>query len=233
MSPLTQLHADLWVCPVPYRVMGLALGRELVAVRLPGGGLWIHSPIPVEDDLRAALDALGGVQHVVGPNCYHDECLWRFQHEYPGAKFHAAPGLAKLKPTVRFGAELSDQPHPDWAPVIEQHLVRGMPKLNEVVFFHPASRSLLLADLAFNLGPPGPLLTALAMRLNGIWGRFGPSRFCRGLMADKVALRSSLDRILAWDFDRIIVGHGRNVETAGKQVFREAFEFVEQAIAES
>jgi hypothetical protein len=226
MPPLTQLQADLWICPVPYRVMGIALGRQLVAIRLPGGGLWIHSPVPVTPDLAAALAALGGVRHVVGPNRHHDECLWRFQQAYPTALFHAAPGLAALKPKVRFGAELSDTPHPDWAPVLGQHLVRGMPKFNEVVFFHPASRSLLLADLAFNLRPPAPLFTALAMRANGAWGRFGPSRVCRKFMADTSAVRASLDRILAWDFDRIIVGHGRNIETGGKQVFREAFSFV-------
>ncbi len=226
MPPLTQLHPDLWICPVPYRVMGFSLGRQLVAIRLPGGGLWIHSPIPVTAELSAALADLGGVRHVVGPNRYHDECLGRFQQAFPSALFHAAPGLAQLKPNVRFGAELSDTPHPDWKPVLDQHLVRGMPKLNEVIFFHAASRSLMLADLAFNLGPPGPFLTMLAMRTSGIWGKFGPSRFCRSMMTDKSAVRASLDRILAWDFDRIIVGHGRNVETGGKQVFREAFGFL-------
>jgi hypothetical protein len=45
-------------------------------------------------------------------------------------------------------------------------------------------------------------------------------------MRDRAAVRASLDRILAGDFDRIIVGHGRNVETGGKRVFGDAFAFV-------
>jgi len=45
-------------------------------------------------------------------------------------------------------------------------------------------------------------------------------------MREKPAVRASLDRILEWDFDRVIVGRGRNVETGGRQVFREAFEFL-------
>ncbi|HET7536168.1 MAG TPA: DUF4336 domain-containing protein [Candidatus Didemnitutus sp.] len=228
MALLAPLHPDLWVCRVPYRALGLAIGRQLVAVRLPRGGLWIHSPIPVTNELRRELAELGEVRHVVGPNCYHDECLREFQQAYPHALFHAAPGLAKKKPDVRFGAELSDinVPHPDWAPVLEQHLVAGTPKLNEVVFFHRASRSLMLADLAFNFQPPAPFLTMLVLRVYGIWGKFAASRFLRRLVVNPTATRASLDRILAWDFDRIIVGHGDNIETGGKRVFREAFSFL-------
>jgi hypothetical protein len=223
---LQQLHANLWVSRVPYWAMGMPLGRQLVVVRLPGGGLWVHSPVPMTPELRAELASLGEVRHVVGPNLWHDECLREFQAEHPAALFHAAPGLAALKRDVRFGAELTDTPHPDWAGVLEQHLVRGMPRMNEVVFLHPASRSLIIADLAFNLGPDGPWWFAQMMRVYGAWNRFGPTPLEKLLMRDRVAVRASLDRILDWDFDRIIVGHGRNVETGGKRVFREAYGFL-------
>lgn len=224
---LQRIHSDLRVCAVPYRASGLPLGRQLVAVRLAEGGLWIHSPVPVSPALRAELAALGPVRHVVGPNCYHDECLREFQAEHPAALFHAAPGLAERKRDVRFGAELSDQPHPDWSGVLEQQLVRGMPRLNEVVFFHPASRSLIIADLGFNFGPEGgPWWFRWLMQANGAWGRFGPSRFAKSLIEDRAAMRASLDRILRWDFDRVIVGHGRNLEADARRVFREAYAFL-------
>jgi hypothetical protein len=195
-------------------------------VRLPGGGLWIHSPVPMTPELRRELAALGEVRHVVGPNLWHDECLREFQAEHPAALFHAAPGLAAQKRDVRFGAELSDTPHAGWAGVLEQHLVRGMPGMNEVVFFHAASRSLVIADLAFNLGPEGPGWFGLLMRVYGAWGRFGPTPLEKFLMRDKAAVRASLDQILRWDFDRVIVGHGKNLETGGKEIFRAAFAFL-------
>lgn len=226
MPLLQPLHADLWVCRVTYWAMGMPLGRQLVSVRLPGGGLWIHSPVPMTPELRRELAALGEVWHVVGPNLWHDECLREFQAEHPAALFHAAPGLAAQKRDVRFGAELSDVPHPDWAGLLEQHLVRGMPRMNEVVFFHPASRSLIIADLAFNLGPDGPGWFALLMRIYGAWNRFGPTPLEKWMMTDKAAVRNSLDRILGWDFDRIVLGHGRNVEADAKRVFREAYAFL-------
>jgi len=224
---LTPVLTDLWLHHVPYRSAGLWLGRQLVIARLPDGRLWVHSPIPWSPTLRAAVAALGEVRHVVGPNRFHDECLGEFQSEYPDAILHPAPGLAADRPDLRYAAEpLSDLAPTAWSGILDQHLVRGMPALNEIVFLHRPSRSLILADLAFNLGPPAPWLTALAMRANRAWGRFTPSRFCRGLMRDRAAVRSSLDLILTWDFDRIIVGHGRNIDTGGKAALRAAFDFL-------
>ena len=224
---LTALHPDLYVRSVPYRIMGLWLNRQLVVIRLRSGALWIHSPIPMSPDLRKALWDLGEVSDVVGPNRFHDECLREFQEAYPFAEFHAAPGLAADRRDLRFTpVPLGEFAPDDWGGVIAQHLVAGMPRLNEVVFFHRPSRSLIIADLAFNVGPDGPRLVALLMKLNGVWGRFGPSRFTKSLMKDRAAVRASIEHILDWDFDRIIVGHGRNIETGGKAIFREAFAFL-------
>ena len=229
MDLLRPLGPDLWTCAVPYWAMGLPLGRQLVAVRLPGGGLWVHSPVPMDPALRAELAKLGPVRHVVAPNLWHDECLREFQAEQPDALFHAAPGLAARKRDVRFGAELSDAPHPDWADVIDQHLVRGMPAMNEVVFFHRPSRSLILADLAFNFGPDGPWWFAALMRASNAWGKFGPTRLEKFMMRDRAAVRASVDRILAWDFQRVVVGHGHNVETDARARFAAAFAFLPAA----
>lgn len=224
---LTALHPDLFVHRVPYRAMGLPIGRQLVVARLPSSELWIHSPIPWTPALRAALWDLGEIGHVIGPNRLHDECLREFQTEYTRADFHAAPGLAKSRRDIRFvPTPLGNTPHPDWAAVIDQHLVAGMPGLNEVVFFHRPSRSLIIADLAFNLGPDGHWLLAWLMKLNGAWGRFAPTYFSKFLMRDRAAVRASLEKILIWDFDRIIVGHGHNIDTGGKAALREAFAFL-------
>lgn len=224
---LTPLAPDLFICPVPYRAMGFQVGRQLVIVKLPSGKLWVQSPIPWTPALRHEVAQLGEVHHVVAPSFYHDECLREFQAEYPAALFHACPRLAAARRDLRFAPEpLFDVPHPDWAGPLAQHLVRGMPRINEVVFLHRASRSLILTDLAFNFGPGTHWLLALLLRFDGAWGRLSPSRFGKSQMKDRAAVRTSLDTILAWDFDRIIVGHGRNIETGGKAALRAAFAFL-------
>jgi hypothetical protein len=203
------------------------IGRQLVIVRLPSGGLWINSPIPWTPVLRAELARLGNIHHVVAPNCTHDECLKEFQVEYPAAIFHAAPGLAAKRRDLRFAVEpLSDTPHPEWADVLFQHLVRGNTWLNETVFLHRPSRSLIITDLAFNCGPESHWLIRFFMRLDGIFGRLGLTRWQKSRMKDRAAVLVSLNTILGWDFDRIIVGHGRNLEIDGKAALRDAFTFL-------
>ena len=207
--------------------MGFPIGRQLVVIRLRSGRLWIQSPIPWTPALREELAGLGEVRHVVAPNCYHDECLKEFQAEYPTASFHAAPRLADQRRDIRFSSDpLSDTSHPDWQGTIEQHLVRGMPRFNEVIFLHRASRSLIITDIAMSFGANSPWIVKLVMAFNGGVGRFGPTGFCKIMMKDRTAVRTSLDTILSWDFGRIIVGHGQNVATDGPRVFREAFAFL-------
>ena len=44
--------------------------------------------------------------------------------------------------------------------------------------------------------------------------------FHRKYLKDKAAFQKSIDHILGWDFDRIIIAHGNIVEINGKAVFR-------------
>jgi hypothetical protein len=103
-----------------------------------------------------------------------------------------------------------------------------VPGFNEVVFFHRRTRSLILADLALNVGAPGTWAEKFFYSLAGVWGRFGPARAFRASIKDRAALRASLDHILGWDFDRVIVGHGKNIESGGPAALRAAFAFLDE-----
>jgi glyoxylase-like metal-dependent hydrolase (beta-lactamase superfamily II) len=46
-------------------------------------------------------------------------------------------------------------------------------------------------------------------------------------MSDHDAARASLERILEWDFDRVIIGHGDIVETDGREKLEQAFAWME------
>ena len=49
----------------------------------------------------------------------------------------------------------------------------------------------------------------------GAGGVFGPHRFVRWMIRDKEAARESLEAIMRWDFDRVILAHGDVVESGG------------------
>ena len=95
--------------------------------------------------------------------------------------------------------------------------------MEEHAVYHRRSRTLIVADLLFNFGPDAPLWTRLLM-LGAVGRKHDPgmARSMRMTVKDDAALRRSLAAVEAWDFDRIIVGHGEVVDTDGKRLFREA-----------
>ena len=199
---------------------------RMTIVRLSDGGLFLHSPIRLDDGLREELDGLGEVRAVAAPNRAHHLFVGDCREAYPNAKIYAAPGLPEKRKDFRFDGLLADEPRIEWRGDLEQRRIQGMPMLNEVAFFHPSSRTLILTDLAFNIPKGQPWGIPVVTKLLGVGGRVGPSRLGRWLIRDKEATRASLGIIMRWDFDRLIMAHGDVVEAGGKQKLRDAFGFI-------
>lgn len=223
---LTPLAPELWEYDAPMSVIGMALGHRMTVAKLPDGSLWLHSPAAYSAELAAELRQLGPVAHIVAPNAMHDTYLEGWFAALPQARFHRAKGFAKFRPDLKFTDSLGDTPPAAWSLVFDQLGLRGMPRLNEVVFLHRASRTLILTDLVFNLGAEMPLLSRVLLRLNGCYNCLAVSRLLRTTVKDQPALRESLDQMLAWDFDRVVVSHGRNLEAGGKDALRTALAFL-------
>lgn len=223
---LNQLHDGLWERDEALSVLGMSLGHRMTVARLADGSLWVHSPVAYSIELAAALGGLGAVAHIVAPNYMHDTYLEGWLPRYPGVRFHAPRAFHKVFPQFRLTDVLAETPHPAWSGSIDQHVIQGIPRVHEVVFLHRAARTLIVADLAFNLGPDMPWLSRQLCRLNGCYAHFGPSRMLKSVIKDRAALRRSLDHVLAWDFDRIVPGHGAIVEHRAKEKLREAFAFL-------
>lgn len=225
-SPLRKLADDLWVVDRPFAVVGIEIGTRMTVVRLPNGDLWLHSPVPLDDETRAALDALGPVRHLVAPNKVHHLFFADCVSAYPDARRYAAPGLAEKRRDLAFDEVLADDAPEAWRDVIEQQRLLGAPLVEEVVFHHRPSRTLVVTDLAFNVRESAHWLSRLFFKLNGVLGHFGPSRMFRLLIRDREAARRSLDVMLGWDFDRIIVTHGAILQERGRRVLRDAYQWI-------
>jgi hypothetical protein len=224
MSRLQRLDDGIFVVAGPERVAGLRIGTRMTVVRLADGRLFLHSPVPYEPALGAALDALGAVSFLVAPNKVHHLWLGPWCDAYPDATLVGAEGLRDKRRDLVFHRELEDAPPTDWAADLDQVRTRGIPHVNEVLFLHRASGTLLLTDLAMNFPTlPGGAWTRLWLRSMGLAGGLRTSRLIRALVRDREVLRPGLERVLAWPFDRVIVTHGEVLESGGPAALREAW----------
>jgi hypothetical protein len=223
---LTELAPNLWVTERPFRFGGLSIGTRMTVLRLAGGELFLHSPVALDTGLREELDALGRVRYVVAPNKMHHLFVAEYGDGYPDALLYCAPGLEIKRKDIDWHATLGDTPPEAWRGQLEQVFFAGFPIANEVDFFHPPTGTLIVTDIAFHIGEESPALVRFAFRLLGAYKRLGPSVMERILIRDRIAARESLEKMLAWDFDRVIVTHGSVVEHGGREALRKSYEWL-------
>ena len=223
---LRKLAENLWVEEQPQRFYGLEVGARMTVMRLSDGSLLLHSPVTLDPRLRHELDSLGAVRYAVAPNRFHHLYAGEVAKAYPEARLWVAPGVERKRPDLEFVGVLGDEAPEQWRDEVGQVFFRGRPFENEVTFLHRPSRTLLLCDLAFNFGPHAPFGTRLFLRLVGGYGRFGPTRLDPLLIRDRPAARQSFERILAWDFDRVVIAHGEVLETGGPAALRAGYDWL-------
>lgn len=217
---------ELWIAGGPIlSVAGFAYPTRMAVIRLAGGTLFICSPIALSPELRAAVDRLGPVGHVVAPNTLHYRYVGEWRAAYPGATVHALPELRKRRPDLPVDRDLGETPPPAWSDDIDQVVVRGNRLATEVVFFHYRSRTVIVTDLVQQFergwftGWRGwvarlDLMTAAAPTV--------PRKF-RMAFTDRAAARDAVRRILAWPADKLLAAHAAPVEHDGRTVVARAF----------
>jgi hypothetical protein len=221
---LEQLADGLWVEERPFRAGPfLEIGTRMTVVRLADGGLFLHSLVEIDEETRAALEALGPVRFLVAGNLLHHLYLAGAAKAFPQAQLFGPQGLAAKRKDLRLDGVLGDAAPDAWRQDLDQLAVRGIPRMGEVVFLHRASRTLVVTDLCFNVRHSDYFGTRLFMRLNAAYGRFGPTRMLRALVRDRPALRASVEKILEWDFDRVVVTHGEVLAHGGRDALRAGF----------
>lgn len=223
---LRELAPGVWTVASNRRFLDLEVGSRMTVVKLPDGKLWLHSPIALDPKLKAAIDELGEVAFLVGPNKFHHMHLGEWLAAYPEAKLHGAPGLAAQRSDLDGIVELTSDPVEAWAGALEHHVVAGAPMLNEVAFFHPATSTLIVADLLQNFASSDHFPTRIYLKLMGAERGCAVERVLRTAFRDKRAARASIDEILAWEFERITVCHGEVVNDDARSKFERAYQFL-------
>jgi hypothetical protein len=220
------VEGALWTCWRPLRFHGIEMGTRMTVCRLGNGDLFVHSPVAPDDALVAELDALGPVAHVVAPNKLHHLYFAEFSARHPDATTYGSPDLPARRPDLHFEVVLGDEARPGWSGELDQCAVRGDFFLDEIVFLHRASGTLIVADLCEEGSDEWPWFARLAARAGGIYQKHGPPLDMRwNLRRDKPSLRRAVERILSWNFDAMILSHGRLIESGAKDRFARAYAF--------
>jgi hypothetical protein len=198
----------------------------MTIVKLAGGGLLLHSPIPVTPELKTCIDALGPVRHIVCPNLFHHLHAGSALAAWPRAKLHGPEALQRKRRDLRFDAVFGETPHPDWAQDLTAITIKGS-LLGETVLFHQASKTLITVDLVEYFSRHDHAPTRWYLKLGGIYGRAGWHPLLRMMYLNRGKARASMQRILALEFERVLVAHGdRNIEGDARHVIRDGLRWL-------
>jgi hypothetical protein len=219
-------HAEgLFTAWAPLSFYGIHVGTRMTVVRLPSGGLLVHSPIALEPELKTEVEALGDVTQIVAPNLFHHLAAGAWAEAYPKAVVHAPRSLRKKRADLRIDRELEEASAKTFEDALVPLAIDGT-MLRETVFVHGATRSVLSVDLVENFITSDHWPTRWYLKIGGIHGKPGWNRFLRFIYKDKKAARTSIDRLLEHDFDRVLLAHGEVIESNAKDTLREALSFV-------
>jgi hypothetical protein len=203
---------DLWHDTHDLSAGGVQFRTRSTLARLADGGLWMHSPIPVDDERAEQIDALGEVRHIVAPNGWHDSFAEAAKERYPNATLWASPALRHSKAKLPVDAWLGAV-EPPWAGELRPLLIEGVPKADEVVFLHVPTNTLIVTDLLFQIRYPVNAITKLVLWMAGAGGgKLAQSRLWRTVTKDRAAAGRSVQKMLEWDFDRVVLAHGDFIE---------------------
>ena len=229
---LKQVGHCIWVAEQPLKFLGLPAGTRMTVILRSDNSLLLISPIKIDANLKQQIDSLGTVKYIIAPNLFHHLYLENCQQIYPQAELIAPQGIESKQPKITI-SQTFERDKIDFNGEVEYIPFKGFqvyipPKIatvNEIVFFHPSSQTLILTDSAFNFDRNFPLITQLAARILGCYQSLQPSLLEKIAIRDKEAISKSISRILAWNFQRVIMAHENIVEKNAKEKLAAGYEW--------
>lgn len=225
---MQQIADNLWTFDGPdVRFMTLDFPTRMTIARIDES-LWVHSPIPITPEISEFIASHGAVTDVIAPNGFHHLYLDGWLEEFPEASFYAAPGLRKKRPDFQFSDDLAVGKEYPWSAQIDHEHFVGNPYVEEVVFFHRQSRTLILTDLVLNLKLDGFSWwqKTFAKFDNVAFPNGKCPRTMRLTMRDRKAALICYERMVGWAPQRIIISHGECFMENGADEVKRCFGWI-------
>jgi len=80
-----------------------------------------------------------------------------------------------------------------------------------------------LTDTAFHFDETFPFITQLTMRVIGGYKKLEPSILEKLAIREKQKVKNSIQTVLKWNFERVIVAHGSIIDNQGKEKLRKGY----------
>ena len=220
--------------PFEYLTVGgirlpLPFTTRMTVVRLANGDLFLHSPIRFDERLAEELRGLGTVRHLVSPNQFHYAHVGEWARAFPGTISWASPGVRQRARArqidIDFTKNLDTNAPDEWREEIDQTLFPGG-YFKEFIFFHRASKTLILTDTIINLeldkiSEPWRTVT----KLTGMYHPYGQTFFGLRLplLFQRRKVKAAIGKIYSWQPQRIVLSHGRCFDGSANKVIRRIF----------
>ncbi|HEX4205509.1 MAG TPA: DUF4336 domain-containing protein [Ktedonobacteraceae bacterium] len=222
---------NVWIIDGPtVRDFGVLFTTRMTVVKLTDGSVWIESPVSVPFETLKRISEWGQVRYLVAATPRHVWRLAAWHTLFPDAQLWVPrpTPFTLQKGHLPLTGLLKDTPPSDWSRDFDQLAFQGNPLIEEVLFFHKTSRTVILGDL-IQVHPKvqgKPLRNAL-FQLEGVASPLGGVGldFRLSFTNRKLAQRS-LDKLLSWDFDKLIIAHGACIEKDAKSFIERAFHWL-------
>ncbi len=223
MRHLQQVGSGVWTLRYPLGILGCQFGRSVTVMQLRSGKLLIHSTARFDAAEVGAISLLGTPGWLIDATNFHDTYAREGREAFAGVPYLAPPGFPKARET---GAQTIEPTPAEWAGEVEVLRLAGMPKLNEHIFLHRASGTLVVCDLLFHLAHASAWTRFFGRHVMRLKNDVGISAFFRSMIRDRTAFRASVEELLRWDFARIVVGHGEIIQNDARAKLAEVLERV-------
>jgi hypothetical protein len=213
----------------PVRDMGIWFTTRMTVVKLSDDSIWMESPIPVSFDTLKQIINLGPVRYLVAATPRHVWRLDSYHTLFPEAQLWACPktSFTLQKGPLPFAGILGETAPESWANDLDQLPFQGNPYLSEVLFLHKESRTVIIGDLIQIHRPKNnPFYNAL-FKFEGVLSpQGGVGLDLRLSFINRKLARQSLEKLLSWDFDKLIIAHGPCIEKDAKKFMKQAFRWL-------
>lgn len=221
MIKIQEIHPNLYIFSTSFKLFGVELGNRMTVVKNENNDLWVHSPININQDTVNQLQKMGNVHSIISPNLLHHLHLAKFIKYFPNIPVYGVDGIEKKQKDVSFQL----LPINLWGADIKSIRIEGMPSIKETVFFHQASKTLIVTDLVFNVSETMGW-SKVVWSAYGVNHKLKVSPLFKFLIKHKPKFNQSIQQLLQWDFENVILSHGNIILGNGKQQLESALQKV-------